>query len=143
MLIAYKQTTIHTVATLLLMFIALIIPDIAIAAEGQGGGLPYEPWLRNLAASVTGPVAFTISLIGIVAAGMGLVFGADLNGFFRAIFVLVLVISLIIGAQNLLSGFFGRGADMAITLQQPVNGLIALIAAIATSIFFDKRAHHE
>lgn len=95
------------------LFVALTltiaVPDV-LASEGTGGSLPYESWLVNLRNSVTGPVAFGISMIGIVVAGGMLIFGGDLNGFFRTLIFIVLVMALLVGAQNIMSGFFGRGA---------------------------------
>ena len=75
--------------------------------------VPYEPWLTSLRSSVTGPVAFSLSIIGIVIAGGVLIFGGDLNGFFRSLIFLVLVMALLIGAQNMMSNFFGSGAEIA------------------------------
>lgn len=91
----------------------LALSSDAWAATGGGGALPYESWLETLRTSVTGPVAFSVSIIGIVVAGSVLVFGGDLNGFFRSIVFLVLVMALIIGANNLMTGFFGRSALVA------------------------------
>jgi type IV secretion system protein VirB2 len=71
--------------------------------------------LTNLRNSVTGPVAFALAIIGIVVAGGVLIFGGDLNGFFRTLIFIVLVMALIIGAQNILSTFFGRGAEITTT----------------------------
>lgn len=84
----------------------------SFASEGTGGSLPYESWLTNLRASVTGPVAFTVSVLGLVIAGAMLIFGGDLSGFFRTLIFLVLVMSLIIGAENIMSSFFGHGAEI-------------------------------
>ncbi|HGJ8671031.1 TPA: TrbC/VirB2 family protein [Neisseria gonorrhoeae] len=53
----------------------LLMSSPALASQGQGGGLPYESWLNNLRQSVTGPVAFALSIIGIVVAGGVLIFG--------------------------------------------------------------------
>ena len=99
-------------ATILLAFI-LLAPHQAFASEGTGGSLPYETWLVNLRNSVTGPVAFALSIIGIVIAGGVLIFGGDLNGFFRTLIFLTLVMALLVGAQNVMSTFFGRGAEIA------------------------------
>ncbi|WP_417519358.1 conjugal transfer system pilin TrbC [Marinobacter sp.] len=85
----------------------------AMASEGTGGSLPYESWLTNLRNSVTGPVAFALSIIGIVIAGGILIFGGELNGFFRTLFFLVLVMAMLVGAQNMMGTFFGRGAEIA------------------------------
>jgi type IV secretory pathway VirB2 component (pilin) len=93
-------------ATLLCIFFALFValllfaPQQAQASTGSGGGLPYETWLESLRNSVTGPVAFALSIIGIVIAGGVLIFGGDLNGFFRTLIFIVLVMALLVGAQN-------------------------------------------
>jgi type IV secretion system protein TrbC len=105
----------NTHALRLLFLLAMLavmwaLPDLARAAEGTGGALPYETWLTNLRNSVTGPVAFTIALIGIVVAGGVMIFGGELNSFFRTLIFIVLVMALLIGAQNMMGTFFGRGA---------------------------------
>ncbi len=82
----------------------------AMASAAQGGGLPYETWLTNLRQSMTGPVAFTLSIVGIVAAGGVLIFGGELNAFVRTLIFIVLVMGLLVGAQNMMSSFFGQGA---------------------------------
>jgi len=91
----------------------LLVPGLASASEGTGGSLPYESWLANLRNSVTGPVAFALSLVGIVVSGGTLILGGDLNGFFRTMIFVVLVMALLVGAQNMMSSFFGRGAEIA------------------------------
>jgi len=95
---------------LLLITLLIAHPDIVHAAATGGGSLPYEPWLVQLQNSVTGPVAFSLSLIGIVVAGGVLIFGGDLNGFFRTLIFIVLVMALLVGAQNIMSTLFGKGA---------------------------------
>jgi type IV secretion system protein VirB2 len=95
------------------LLLVLLAPLNASASVGTGGSLPYETWLENLRNSVTGPVAFSVSITGIVIAGGVLIFGGDLNGFFRTLIFLVLVMALIVGAQNVMSTFFARGAVVA------------------------------
>lgn len=90
----------------------LILNSPAMAAVGAGGSLPYEAWLTNLRASVTGPVAFSLSMAGIVVAGGILIFGGELNAFFRTLIFIVLVMALLVGAQNMMTTFFGRGAEI-------------------------------
>lgn len=104
----------------LLLFFLLLTVSIhpALASEGSGGSLPYESWLTNLRNSVTGPVAFTLAVVGIVVAGGILIFGGELSGFFRTLIFLVLVMALVIGAQNMISTFFGRGAEIAVIIDQ-------------------------
>ena len=93
--------------------LSLFVPLDAFASVGTGGSLPYESWLTSLRNSVTGPVAFTLSIVGIVVAGGILIFGGDLNGFFRTFIFIVLVMAFIVGVNNILSTFFGRGAEIA------------------------------
>jgi type IV secretory pathway VirB2 component (pilin) len=86
--------------------------DASATQSATGAGLPYESWLTALRGSVTGPVAFALSIIGIVIAGGVLIFGGDLNGFFRSLIFLTLVMALIIGANNMMSSFFTGGAEI-------------------------------
>jgi type IV secretory pathway VirB2 component (pilin) len=97
---------------LLILGALLVTPDVW-ASTGSGGSLPYESWLTALQNSVTGPVAFAVSIIGIVVAGGVLIFGGDLNAFFRTLIFIVLVMALLVGAQNMMSSFFGKGALIA------------------------------
>ncbi len=96
-----KLANIDKASWLLLLMLWVITPEIAEAWVGTGGGLPYETWLTSLQNSATGPVAFTLSIIGIVVAGGVLIFGGDLNGFFRTLIFIVLVMALLVGAQNI------------------------------------------
>ena len=101
--------------SLVVLAVVIVSNDHSWAAGvgGGGGGLPYEEWLTTLRQSVTGPVAFAISIIGIVVAGGILIFGGELNGFFRTLIFLVLVMALIIGANNMMTTFFGSaGAEI-------------------------------
>jgi type IV secretory pathway VirB2 component (pilin) len=108
-----KNSTVVSLGLLLLLAFFLLTPQQAFASVGTGGSLPYESWLTNLRNSVTGPVAFALSIIGIVVAGGVLIFGGDLNGFFRTLIFIVLVMALLVGAQNVMGTFFGRGAVIA------------------------------
>ncbi len=69
--------------------------------------------MTSLTNSVTGPVAFTLSIVGIVVAGGVLIFGGELNAFFRTMIFLILVMAFLVGAQNIMSTLFGRGAVIA------------------------------
>ena len=94
-------------ALLILMFLGLLLfANNALAAVGAGGALPYETWLVNLRNSVTGPVAFTLSIVGIVVAGGILIFGGELNAFFRTLIFIVLVMALLVGANNIMTNLF-------------------------------------
>lgn len=107
-----NRSTMFYIAFALVIGYIFLLPQ-AMASTGTGGALPYEDWLTSLRNSVTGPVAFSLSIIGIVIAGGVLIFGGDLNGFFRTLMFLVLVMAFLVGAQNMMSTFFGRGAEIA------------------------------
>lgn len=91
----------------------MLLTTHAHAASGAGGGLPYEDWLTRIRQSITGPVAFGISVIAIVAAGAMLIFGGDMNGFMKTLVFIVLVLAFVIAAQNTLSAITGTGAVIA------------------------------
>ncbi len=97
----------------LLTLCVLLVPHDVYAAGTAGGGLPYESALTKLRSSVTGPVAFTLSLIGIVGAAGALIFGGELTGFLRMMVFLVLLIAILVGAQNVLTTLFATGAEIA------------------------------
>ncbi len=123
-----KSVTLDKTSLLLLLIAWSIIPSLAEASVGTGGGLPYETWLTSLQNSVTGPVAFSLSIIGIVVAGGVLIFGGDLNGFFRTLIFIVLVMALLVGAQNIMSTLFARGA---VITPQPQSDSAYTVASTA------------
>ena len=126
-----NRNTVLQVGLLLLLAFIFMAPQHAFASTGTGGSLPYESWLSSLQDSVTGPVAFALSIIGIVVAGGVLIFGGDLNGFFRTLIFLVRVMALLVGAQNVMSTFFGRGAEIASlgnAVIQQANAAASLLA---------------
>lgn len=98
---------------LLALLACLVLTPDAFAGAGQGGNLPYEGWLESVRASATGPVAYAFGLIGIVVAGGVLIFGGDLNGFFRSMLVVVLVMALLVTANTVMTDLFGTSAEIA------------------------------
>jgi type IV secretory pathway VirB2 component (pilin) len=92
-----------------LLVLTMLHPDTAHAASA-GGNLPWDGPLTTLRTDITGPVAFTISLLAMVAAGAALVFGGEINEFVRRIIMLVLVASFIVGVTNLASALGISGA---------------------------------
>ncbi|AGF75409.1 TrbC/VirB2 family protein [Bartonella vinsonii] len=99
------------IGAVLLLF--LILGDIAYASDATSGGgasLPWEAPLEKLKKSVSGPVAFVVSLLGLVAGGATLIFGGEVSEFVKRIIYLVLVISVIVFANTLLTGALFSGA---------------------------------
>lgn len=73
---------------------------------GGGGTAPWEGPLAIIEQSLTGPVAGSLALIGIVVAGGTLVFGGQLGDFARRAIMLVLAVSMIVLAGSLLDRLF-------------------------------------
>ena len=94
------------VADVLLAFIFCACIQAAFANTG-GDSLPWTSALNTLRESISGPVAFTISIVAIIACGGMLVFGgSEISQFMKSAIYLALVIALIVGANNLLSTLF-------------------------------------
>ncbi len=69
--------------------------------------LPYESWLKILSNSLSGPAAFSIALIGIFSCGATLIFtGGEIGHFMRSFIYIILVMTMLIGANGLISNFF-------------------------------------
>jgi type IV secretory pathway VirB2 component (pilin) len=95
----------QNLALFLILAIACLAAEPAYAT-GTSGGLPSEAWLTSLQNSVT---------------------GGDLNGFFRTLIFLVLVMALLVGANNVMSSFFGAGAEVAFNDAMPSTVLAGRI----------------
>jgi type IV secretion system protein VirB2 len=86
------------------LFLFLVLSGSAIAATQTG--LPWEGPLETIKNSLTGPIAFYISLIAIAITGSVLAFGGNLEGFAQKAVYLALGISVTVFASNLLSSAF-------------------------------------
>lgn len=110
-------------AVLVLMF----LPDLAHASgDDTPQGLPFEGALEKLKNSISGPVAFAVSLIGIIAAGAVLIFGGEMSGFLRTLVFLVLVIAIIINASNIIDLVKTSGTMVSVELERTLRMLRGL-----------------
>lgn len=96
-------------ALLLLAVAGAAAPD---AHASSATGLPWESSLDTLRTSITGPVAFSVSLVGIVVCGCMLIWGGEINQFAKSGAMIALVVALIVGAQNVLSTLFGVSSSV-------------------------------
>lgn len=85
-----------------------VLPQTAFAAAA-GGGLPWETPLTTLATSLTGPVAVSIALIAIAVAGGVLIWGGEINRFASMAVYIVLVLGLLVMANNVLQTLYAPG----------------------------------
>ena len=97
---------------LVLLFGVIDLAHAADATEGGGAGLPWEGPLAKLRQSISGPVAFVIALLGIIACGATLIWGGEISEFTRRIIYVVLVVCLIVFANTLLTGALFSGATV-------------------------------
>ncbi|HDX2569724.1 TrbC/VirB2 family protein [Pseudomonas aeruginosa] len=80
-------------------------------AGSEGGGLqslPFTSVAGSLMDFMTGPALFAMAVLGVVVAGAALVFGGELSGFVRSIFMMAVGVGVILMASNLVNGMFGR-----------------------------------
>lgn len=104
----YRNLCLIGIAILLL----LVMTQPACASTA-GGGLPFDSWLTKIQKSITGPFAFSASIIGLAAAGAMLIFGGDMNGFMKTLIFIVLVLSFLVAAQNTMTAITGKGAEIS------------------------------
>lgn len=78
----------------------------AATTTGGGGALPWEGPLATFQQSIQGPVAYAISVMGVVVCGAILVFGGEIGEFVRRFIMLLLAIALLVLADQVLSNFF-------------------------------------
>jgi type IV secretory pathway VirB2 component (pilin) len=90
-------------------FLLMLVAVQVAWAGGAGGGLPWETPLSQVATSLTGPVALSISLIALMVAGGTLVFGGELSEFARRSCVAVLAIAFLVLGAGFMTALFGVG----------------------------------
>lgn len=97
---------------LLILVLFALLPTLVNA-----GSMPWDSGLASITESVTGPTAAAVSLIGVVAAGAGLIFmGQEMGAFMKSIISIVLVVSIIMGASSLIKMISGKGASTGATI---------------------------
>jgi len=105
--------TTKKIMTMGLLFVGLfLLMEPTFAAATAGGGLPFDGWLTKIQNSITGPFAFTVSVVSLVVAGASLIFGGDLSGFMKTAITIVLILSFVIAGQNTLQAITGKGAEI-------------------------------
>lgn len=93
-----------------MLFVSLSLPGMSFASSSSG--MPWEGPLMKVVDSITGPVAFGISVLAIAVGGLSLAFGGQLDGFIQKLMILALVISVIVFAVNVLSAIFGVSSTL-------------------------------
>src|SRR5258708_5797661 len=106
--------------------VALMVAFMAAAgsigtfAAETGTNLPWEGPLTTLVTSLTGPVAYAISVIAIVALGATLAFrGGEMGETMRHLLQAGIAVCLVVFAAQVMTSFIGQSAEIAIL--QPVH----------------------
>ena len=86
-----------------LLFLLLVFPQEVFAA---GSGMPWEGPLQKILDSISGPVAKILSVIAIIATGLGMAFGEGGAGM-RKLLMIVMGISIAFAASSFFVSFFG------------------------------------
>lgn len=92
---------------------ALLVASPGVWAQQQAGNLPWEMPLQTLISSLTGPVAFAIAVVGILACGAGLVFGGEMTELLRRLLQVGIAVCLIVFAVQVLNNWIGFGVEIA------------------------------
>ena len=87
-----------------------IVSSAVSYASSTSTGLPWETPLQTVKQSLTGPVAAGISVVGIAAGGMALVFGGELSEFAKRSCYAVIATGAIVGAGALMSTLFSSSS---------------------------------
>ncbi|SFS48873.1 type IV secretion system protein VirB2 [Succinivibrio dextrinosolvens] len=96
-----------------LVSLCTVMTSAYAADTASSAVLPYEDWLKTIQKSLTGPVAFSVSIIGIISCGVTLIFtGGEINRFMKSVVYLVFVMTLLVGANSFMSSVF-NGATIA------------------------------
>ncbi|WP_342251495.1 TrbC/VirB2 family protein [Sphingomonas sp. OTU376] len=85
----------------------------ATPAWASGSSMPWEAPLQSILESIEGPVAKIVSVIIIIATGLGLAFG-DTSGGFRRLIQIVFGLSIAFAASSFFLSFFSFGGGALI-----------------------------
>ena len=87
-----------------------LVSNALVYASTSTTGLPWETPLETVKQSLTGPVAAGISVVGIAAGGMALVFGGELSEFAKRSCYAVIATGVIVGAGTIMSTLFASSS---------------------------------
>lgn len=93
---------------LVLIFFVLCFLALPCLAAGEADTLPYTKGMEIFYDSMTGPVPFVISLVGIIGCGAMLIFGGEISGFLRTMVFIILVVAVIVQAGSVVTMLGGK-----------------------------------
>lgn len=105
-----NKTHLPGLVTISILLLMMMFPDMAYASSSTG--MPWESPLSKIVSSITGPVAFGISVLAIAASGITLIWGGEITNLIKTLVFIALVISVIVFAVNILSSVFGISSTL-------------------------------
>ncbi len=119
----------RTVQMALMLGFALAAGSRGAFAAENGSNLPWEGPLTTLVTSLTGPVAYAISVIAIVALGATLAFaGGEMGETMKRLLHVGIAVCCVVFAAQVMSSFIGQAAEVA--MSQPVDAIVQPILSI-------------
>lgn len=112
------------VLSMIALFVIWMALGTSAHASEAGTGLEWEAPLQAFVRSVTGPVAFGVAFLAMCTCGFLLAWGGEINEFVRRVIMLILVLSIIMFAGNILRRMFAGGAAVITpppVVQQPAD----------------------
>lgn len=109
----------------------VLLSGVGAFAQNQGGNLPWEGPLQTLVTSLTGPVAYAISVVAIVALGAGLAFGGEMSESMRRMLQVGVAVCLVVFAAQVMTSWIGSGAETDSASALPIELLAFAFAGVA------------
>lgn len=109
----FRRVVFRRLGRAMMLLGAFVVASSGAWAQQQAGNLPWEAPLQTLITSLTGPVAFGIAVVGILACGAGLVFGGEMTEMLRRLLQVGISVCLIVFAVQVLNNWIGFGAEIA------------------------------
>ena len=104
---------IYNRATTAALAAAVYVTLAASAHAAPAGGtnaMPWESGLTQISASLQGPVAYAVSIIGFIVAGIGFVIQGEMTGIAKKLVQAVMGIAILLSVVTLINNFFGVSA---------------------------------
>lgn len=94
---------------LLTMAFLLLYPELAHASST---GMPWEGSLSKIVSSITGPYAFALSVLALVASFGALLFGGDMVSIIKNLIFVAMGISMVVFSVNALKSIFNVSSTL-------------------------------
>ncbi len=103
-----------TAAIVAITAAAVLVPELAFAGSSQS--MPWDSPIKKFTDSLTGPIAYGVSLTALAIGIIGTLWGGELNDMLRTVFKLTFGIAALVFAAQVLSSLFGvSGATIVAT----------------------------